>query len=228
MGLPVPIVLTRLDGARCLVVGGGAVAERKVDALLAGGATILVVSPAVTARLAAWSDQGRITHLPRAFCDEDMAGVFMAIAATDDRLVNARVARLAGERNILVNVADDPDAGNFHTAAVFRQGDLLIGVTTGGAGPAVAALVRRKLETLFGREYAELLDLLRALRPLVQREVPPGARRRLWRALASDQLLDWLRDGRPECARQYAERLIDAARPAAGALDDRTSEPAIR
>ena len=114
-----PLALTNLARVRCVVVGGGAVAERKVRDLLAGGACPAVISPALTAALAAWREQGRLAHVARAYQDGDLDGAFLAIAATDDRAANAAVAAEGARRGILVNIADDPPAGNFHTAARF-------------------------------------------------------------------------------------------------------------
>jgi siroheme synthase-like protein len=204
--------LTRLEGLRCVVVGGGQVAERKVEALLDTGARIEVISPSASAALVQWAAAGRITHIPRRFDDADVSGAFMVIAATNDRSTNEAVAWAGRQRNILVNVADDPKAGNFHTAAAVRQGDLLLAVSTGGASPAVAALVRRKLEAVFGHEYAELLAILGALRSRVTREVPEVERPKLWRQLASDEMLEWLRKGDGTRAMERAEELLAAVR----------------
>jgi siroheme synthase-like protein len=203
-----PIVLTNLQAARCVIVGGGQVAERKVEALLECGAQVVVVSPTVTERLQGWALEGHLVHIARAFEAGDLDGALLVFAATNSREVNASVARAGRELRSLVNVTDDPLAGDFHTAAAVRQGDLLLVVSTGGASPAVAALVRRKLLTMFGPEYAKLLELLGALRPRVLQEVPPRERPYIWRGLATDEVLGWLRAGDSERARVYAEELI--------------------
>jgi siroheme synthase-like protein len=210
-GQAYPIVLTNLQSARCVIAGGGRVAERKVVGLLEAGAHVVVVSPELTPRLQQLAHEGRLEYIPRAWEDNDLQGAFMVIAATNNRAVNAGVARAARNLGLLVNVADAPDEGNFNTAAAVRRGDLLLGISTGGASPAVSALVRRKAEATFGPEYAELLDLLRALRPRVTRAAPEQARQRIWRELASDQALDWIRAGNVERARRYAEDLIAQA-----------------
>jgi siroheme synthase-like protein len=189
-------------------VGGGQVAERKVEALLEAGAQVIVVSPTITVQLRRWVTEGRLGHVPRAFEDGDLEDALLVFAATDSREVNAAVERAARQERCLVNVADDPAAGDFHTTAAVRQGDLLLAVSTGGASPAVAALVRRKLLTMFGPEYAALLELLGALRPRVSRDVPPAERPHIWRSLATDEVLAWLRAGASERARAYAEELI--------------------
>jgi precorrin-2 dehydrogenase/sirohydrochlorin ferrochelatase len=207
-GKPYPIVLTNLQSTRCVVVGGGQVAERKVESLLECGAQVVVVSPTITERLQGWAAEGRLVHTARTFEAGDVDGALLVFAATNRREVNAAVAWAGREARALVNVADDPLAGDFHTAAAVRQGDLLLAVSTGGASPAVAALVRRKLLTMFGPEYAALLELLGALRPRVLHEVPPRERSRIWHSLATDEVLGWLRTGTGQRARAYAEELI--------------------
>src|SRR6185436_3796488 len=139
-----PLVLTNLAHARCVVVGGGRVAERKVRELLAGGARPLVISPLLTAALAAWHAAGQIEHMARCYQEGDLAGAFLVIAATDDSLVNRAVAAEGARRGILVNSAADPSAGNFHTPAAVRRGDLLLTVSTGGGSPALAAHIQRE------------------------------------------------------------------------------------
>lgn len=190
---PYPIALTQLAGVRCIVVGGGEVALRKVGALLDSGAQVEVISPALQPELAAWRDAGRIQHTARRYSQGDLAGALLVIAATDQRSVNAAVADEARARGLLLNVADDPAAGNFHTLAAVTRGEVLLAVSTGGASPALAALIRRKLETTFGPEYGVLAERLSALRREIGHRLPPTARARLWRALASEESLTLLR-----------------------------------
>lgn len=192
---PYPIALTRLAGLRCVVVGGGEVALRKVGALLASGAQVEVISPALQPQLAEWRDAGRLQHTARPYGAGDLQGAFLVIAATDRREVNAAVAIEAQQRGVLHNIADDPDAGNFHTLAAVQRGDVLLAVSTGGGSPALAAQIRRKLETTFGPEYGVLAARLGALRREIGHTLAPAVRTRLWRALASDEMLALIRAG---------------------------------
>src|SRR5580765_858273 len=107
-GKPYPIVLTNLDRARCVVVGGGPVAERKVEALLESAARVTVISPELTPRLATWVAEGQLVHIERVFDSADLADTTLVIAATGDPAVNAEVARAAHSARLLVNVVDDP------------------------------------------------------------------------------------------------------------------------
>ncbi len=208
IGKAYPIMLTKLRSSRCVVVGGGQVAERKVEGLLECDAQVVVVSPTLTDHLAEWVSDGRVAHVARAFEPSDLDGAVLAFATTNNREVNADVAAAACRAGCLVNVADDPAAANFNTAAAIRQGDLLLAVSTGGAAPAVAALVARKLRGAFGSEYAELLSLLARLRPRLLREVPRAKRPHISRSLATDEVLGWIRMGASDRVRRYAEELI--------------------
>jgi siroheme synthase-like protein len=223
-GTSYPIVLTHLDRTRCVVVGGGPVAERKIAALLDGAALVTVVSPDLTTRLRAWVEAGRLEHIGRNYDAGDLDGAGLAIAATDDPVVNDEVARAARRRGILINVADNPSAGNFHTVATVREGDVLVAISTGGDSPALAALLRRRIDALVGPEYAELLEILRAVRASALREFPASVRRRLSQDLASEEMLEWLRSGKRSLAEAYVATRIDAAR-AAGLNDGHAPEP---
>jgi precorrin-2 dehydrogenase/sirohydrochlorin ferrochelatase len=154
MQYPVNLVL---DGRACLVVGGGKVALRKVEGLVACGARVKVVAPRIAEEL---------RRVPGVTCDErpwdpaDMDGMWLVIAATDDPSVNRAVYE-AGERaGIWVNGADDPANCAFTLPSVVRRGDLQVAVSTGGRSPALATWLRRRLEGEIGPEYADLLDLL--------------------------------------------------------------------
>jgi precorrin-2 dehydrogenase / sirohydrochlorin ferrochelatase len=209
-----PLILTNLAHVRCVVVGGGAVAERKVGELLEGGARPHVISPQLTAQLAAWRDAGRIEHRARVYGGGELHGAFLVIAATGDRGVNAAIAEEGVGLGLLVNVADEPAVGNFHTAATVRRGDLLIAVSTGGASPALSARIRRELAERYGDEYARLLALLRRLRDGPARQLGPPQRASLWRGVVAGPVLGWLRGGEEARAEAYVCEQIAALREA--------------
>jgi precorrin-2 dehydrogenase/sirohydrochlorin ferrochelatase len=165
-----PIVLTDLSMARCVVIGGGAVAERKARQLIEAGARPTVISPAISEALAGWREAGQLEHIARAYAEGDLAGAALVIAATDDAAVNGLAAAEARRLGVLANIADDPGAGSFHTVATVRRGDLLISVSTGGASPGLAARLRRELEERYGPEYAELTRDAAARRPKAVRQ----------------------------------------------------------
>ena len=146
-----------LRGRRCLVVGGGEIGERKARTLLQSGAQVTVVSPAVTRGLAALATVGRIVERRRPFRRSDLRGCALAVAATGDPAVDDTVAALARRARVLVNVVDRPERCDFILPSVLQRGELQIAVSTGGRCPALAREIRRRLETLFGPEYTELV-----------------------------------------------------------------------
>jgi len=164
-----------IEDQPCLVVGGGAVGERKVRDLLAAGARVTVVSPALTPGLAALAARGKIRHLPVAFTPAQVEGMALVMAATDDPEVNARVSAAAQARAIWVNVADEPEHCTFIVPAQVRRGDLTLAISTGGASPALARRLREELQQHFGPEYGPYLDLLKRVRTrlLTERRAHP-------------------------------------------------------
>jgi precorrin-2 dehydrogenase/sirohydrochlorin ferrochelatase len=159
-----------IEDKPCLVVGGGAVGERKVLDLLAAGARVTVVSRTLTPELAALADRGEITYLPEDFRKSLVEGMALVMAATDDPQVNAQVSAAAQARAIWVNVADEPEHCTFIVPAQVRRGDLTLAISTGGASPALARQVREELQQHFGPEYGPYLDLLRRVRTRVLAE----------------------------------------------------------
>jgi precorrin-2 dehydrogenase/sirohydrochlorin ferrochelatase len=150
-------VFLDLRGRRCLVVGGGPVGERKVHELLECGASVVVVSPAVTPGLVDLAAHGRIERRARPFRRSDPRGCTLAVAATGNRRVDRAVAAMARRWRALVNVVDGREYCDVILPSVLRRGELQIAVSTGGRSPALAREIRRRLEGLFGPEYAELV-----------------------------------------------------------------------
>lgn len=140
-----PITLTRLVGARAVVVGGGAVGERKVRGLLAAGVDVTVVSPEATEQIQLWAEEGRIRWDARPYRSGDLDGAALAFAAADRREVNARVAGDARTGGILCNAADAPQEGDFHVPAVCRAPDVMVTVSTYGEDPARARRLRDRI-----------------------------------------------------------------------------------
>jgi precorrin-2 dehydrogenase / sirohydrochlorin ferrochelatase len=147
-----------LRGRRCLVVGGGRIAERKVHGLLECGARVTVVSPALVAGLTRLATAGRIDHRARAFRKVDVLRCVLVIAATSVAAVDDAVAETARRHGALVNAVDRPARCDFIYGSVLRRGQLQIAVSTGGRAPALAREIRRRLEAVIGAEYAALVD----------------------------------------------------------------------
>ena len=182
-----PYYMACLDvrGRDCLVVGGGRVAAEKAQGLLECAASVTVVAPEIDAEL---NESGAAIHR-RPFTDSDVVGRFLVIAATSDRRVNSAVSAAADRRQTLCNVADDPELCNFILPAVVRQGAIVIGVSTGGASPALAQRLRDDVAELVGPEHAELAERLAALRPWAREALPSyEARRDYFRRLVGEAL----------------------------------------
>jgi precorrin-2 dehydrogenase/sirohydrochlorin ferrochelatase len=201
-------VLLDLQGRRCIVVGGGPVAEGKVKALLEAEAEITVISPEVTEALQALADEGKIALLVRRYRPGDLAGAFLVVCATDDRGTHELVWQEAMACGILINVVDDPSRCTFIAPAVMRRGDLVVAISTSGKAPALAVRLRERLEKAFGDEYACFLELVGALRaPLAARWPNFEQRKALWYQLVDSDVLDLLRQGREMEARQRIKEI---------------------
>lgn len=158
-----PIFL-ELAGRSCLVIGGGPVAERKVEGLLRAGASVTVLSPTLNAPLEALAREGRIRHVGREYGTGDLAGHQLAFVATGDREVSAAVVREGREGGIWVNAADDPARCDFVLPAVLRRGHLVVAVGTGGSSPALTRTIREELEAYFTADYALLSQVVAEVR----------------------------------------------------------------
>jgi siroheme synthase-like protein len=204
-------LFVELEGRPCVVLGGGAVAERKVAALLDAGAVVTVVSPALSPALGALVSSGRIAHVARRYADGDLADAALAFAATDDGNVNAEVAREGRARGVWVNAADDPAHCDAILPAVFHRGAITVAVSTGGASPALARAVRERLEDALPEAYAPLAEVAATAR----RELRAAGRRASaqdWLAALDDGLGALLDGASPEeAARRLRRRLERAA-----------------
>jgi siroheme synthase-like protein len=163
-----------LRGRDCLVVGGGRVATEKVGGLLDCDADVTVVAPEIDGELEALD----VRVVRRPFTRSDVVGRFLVIAATDERAVSAAVSEAAAEQSTLCNVADDPELCNFILPAVVRRDPIVVGVSTGGASPALAKRIRDDIAERLGPEHAELARRLASLRPWAKRTLPTYEARR--------------------------------------------------
>jgi precorrin-2 dehydrogenase/sirohydrochlorin ferrochelatase len=185
----------KLKGRPCLVVGAGTIGEPKISSLIAAGASTRVIALNATAAVAEWARAGSIVWEARAFDFADLDGVFMVIAATNSRELNAAIFNEARQRNILCNVVDDPEYCDFYYPAVVRRGDLQLAISTNGQSPALAQRIRRELEVQFGAEYGEWLEQLGKIRQqLFGSKMNPEERRQLLHELASSAAFEEARN----------------------------------
>ena len=207
-------IMVDLTGRRCLVVGGGRVAERKVALLLDCGAAVDVVSPAATPKLTALASAGAIRLAARAVRSEDVFGAFMVFVATDDAAVNRAVAAEARGAGTLVNVADAPTSCNFLVPSVVRRGDLTIAISTAGGSPALAKRLRQRLEETIGPEYELFLAALRELRVQAHETIAdPVERQAIYRRAVGADLFDHVargdRKAMKSCIADLLRRTVD-------------------
>ncbi|MGQ0551263.1 MAG: precorrin-2 dehydrogenase/sirohydrochlorin ferrochelatase family protein [Armatimonadota bacterium] len=199
-----------LEARPCVVIGGGDVAEQKVLGLLEAGARVTVVSDQVTPRLDELAAQGLIQLTRRPYRRGDLDGMFLAIAAPDDRAVNREIWEDAEQHGTPLNAVDDLPHCNFIAPAIYRQGDLTLAISTAGKSPALAVRLRERLAALIGPEFGAFLDLLGDLRAEVAARVPGfAARTALWYRIVDSDAIEFVRRGDIAGARQRALQLLD-------------------
>jgi siroheme synthase-like protein len=181
-------VFLKLKGRRCLVVGGGAVAEAKVRSLLGSGADVYVVAPKATATLKQWAREGKLSWHAHSYQPSHLDGMFLVVVATSSRRLNERVSLEAARRRVLCNSVDDPAHCDFYYGAVVRRGPLQIAISTSGRSPALAQRLKREIAEQFGPEYGAWVEQLgEARRRLLAQAMNPKRRQQLLHRMASEE-----------------------------------------
>jgi len=195
-------ILLNIQGKKCLVVGGGEVALRKVQMLVEHGANVEIVSPTFCPQLNQLVKDGTIQAIHRDYETEDLNDVFLAVAATDDIKTNEKVATEARKIGILVNVVDKPDISDFIVPSYFRRGDIIVAVSTSGRSPALARKIRGELERDFKAEYAQLAVIASEVRnELKQRGITISGDD--WQEVLNlNSLIELIRQGKNQEARE--------------------------
>lgn len=185
-------VFLDLSGKKTVVIGGGTVAERKIEKLLECRALVHVISRELTPELHIRSKKGDIKHIGYEFDEGSFEDAFLIIVATDDKTLNQLVSGIARKRNILVNVADQPEECNFIVPSVIKRGDLQIAISTSGKSPAMAKKIREALSSQFGAEYESFLNMMANIRKQLLSEVTSGQedRARIFHELVDSGLLE--------------------------------------
>ncbi len=195
-------IFVEMTSRPCAVVGGGVVAERKVEALLNAGAAVTVISPRLTGAIRSWVAAGKVRHVGREYRPGDLSGFEIAFVATNDRKINPVVSQEARERGVWVNAADDPPHCDFILPSVLQRGDLVVAVATGGSSPALSRAIREELESYFTKNYGELTEVAAEVRrELKQRSVSPGAK--AWRQALGEGFRRLIAEGKREEAKAH-------------------------
>jgi len=200
----------------CLVVGGGEVAARKSALLLRAGARVTVLAPSLHAAFEADLAAARIAHRAASFRDEDLAGFVLAIAATEDETVNRAVAAAARARLIPVNVVDQPALCSFIMPSIIDRAPVIVAVSSGGASPVLARLLRARLETLIPAGYGRLAALAAVFRDQVKARFKPSERRRFWERVLQGPIAELVFAGREDAAHKALRETIADTRVVVG------------
>ena len=205
-----------LNDRPALVVGGGAVAERKTLALLEAGAAVTVGAPGLTPALAALAADGRIRHHPGRFDPAWLDAVWLVVAATDDTEVNREVSEAAEARRLFCNVVDDPALSSFQVPSIVDRSPVIVAISSSGVAPVLARRLRERIESLFDHTLGQLAGLAERYRQRIRAGHPDlGARRRFY---------DWLLDG-PVAGLLRQQRPDQAEAALAAALDQPCAPP---
>ena len=202
-------VYIQLREQPCVVIGGGKIAEGKVEGLLAAEAQVTVISPDLTHHLHNLAEKKQITYIERIYHPGDLSGAFMVICATDQAEINHQVWQEATANRQLVNVVDDTPRCNFIAPSILRKGDLTIAISTSGKAPALAVRLKERLQHELGPEYERFLELAGELREPLAQHVPDfETRKALWYELVDSEILDVLAHGDETAAREFISRVV--------------------
>ena len=196
----------------CLVVGGGEVAARKTALLLRAGGQVTVLSPVLTSAFDDYLVNGKVTHRTASFSAEEVAEYAVVIAATDDDSVNREVAAAAKAWRIPVNVVDQPALCSFILPSIIDRSPVIVAVSSGGASPVLARLLRARLETLIPAGYGRLAALAGLFRNQVKDRFKPAERRRFWERVLQGPIAELVFSGRDQDARKALQQAIDDTR----------------
>ena len=196
----------------CLVVGGGVIAARKVEALLRAGAKVTVVSPSLSPALKTHLSAGEITHLASSFEANHLNDCVLVVAATDDEIINKQISELAHKRNIPVNVVDRPELCSFIFPSIIDRSPVTVAVSTAGTAPVMARLLRARLETMIPSRYGRLAALAAHYRNTVKARFAKGAeRRRFWEDILQGPIAELVYSGKEEEAAHALQTALDKA-----------------
>lgn len=204
-----PIFL-KLKGRPCLIVGGGSVAARKTQQLLAAEAKVFLVAPEIEISLNKLKQEEKIHHLNQHYDESCLDNIELVVAATDDMQLNSEVAEHAKAKQILVNVVDNPSLGSFIMPSVVDRSPVIVAVSTGGASPVLARLLRARLETLIPSRYGKLASLIARFRDKVKQRFPDIKQRRyFWEHVLQGSVAEMLYAGQEKKALALLEKQLD-------------------
>jgi len=205
-------IFTEIRDKPCLVVGGGEVATRKVALLLKAYGDVSVVSPELSTELQAWVEQGKVHHIPREFQPQDLDTPILVIAATDATDVNQQISELAKQKRIPVNVVDNPALCSFIMPSIVDRSPVQIAISTGGASPVLARMIRTKLEGCIPAAYGRLGALVEKFRERVKARFSKVEQRRMfWESVLDGEVAERVFTGHEDEAEAELEKALASA-----------------
>jgi len=208
MNFRYPIFLD-LTGKKCVVTGEGYEVAGKVRVLAEASANVFYINPEAATEIRELVEGGLVQWETRGFLPQDLDDCFLIITSCPN---NAEIFRLAEERKVLCNAVDDPKHCRYSYGSVHRQGDLTIGISTNGVAPAVAVRLKQQFQKEIGPEYKELLEILRQLRPEINRRISAFQQRKdLWYQIVDSQALALLRASQRGSAQDLIHQFVEAA-----------------
>lgn len=206
-------VYLNLAGKRCVIFGGGRIAQGKIGALRQAGAIITVISPDATPGIRRAADEGAVDWIVRKYQPGDLEGSFIAVAATNVWYVNREIFEEAERLGVLLNVVDDPDLCSFIAPSIVKRDPVTLAISTGGASPALARKIRETLAGDPNLRWADLAPVLsEARKDIKERRVVVDPER--WQCCITEELLEMVQSGQPETAlEQLLARLLDGSHP---------------
>jgi uroporphyrin-III C-methyltransferase/precorrin-2 dehydrogenase/sirohydrochlorin ferrochelatase len=201
-----------VQGAACLVVGGGVIAARKAAMLLRAGALVHVVAPALATSMHEMAHDASVRYSAREYQSADLGDAHLVVAATTDRALNMRVSSEARAQRVPVNVVDDPELCTFIMPAIVDRSPLIVAISSAGASPVLTRLARGKIEAAIPTQFGPLAELCSALRSDVRMQLPDvQARRRFWETALEGSVAELAFAGRLQEAQRELRRLLAAA-----------------
>ena len=202
-------VFIKLKDQKCLVIGAGEIAARKIDLLARAGANITVIASSISHHVANLEHDCQLTLLQKRFTPTDVTGFKLVISATDNKQTNTEVANAAQAQDILVNVVDSPDLCSFIFPAIIDRSPIIAAVSSGGAAPVLARLLRAKIETIIPPAYGRLAHLAEGYRDTVKKLIKVPAQRRIfWENIFQGSVAELIFAGNDQSAEQQLQQAL--------------------
>lgn len=207
-------IFADLQQRPCVVVGGGTVAWRKTQMLLKAGADVRVIAPKLNAEFQAALAANQVSHLAETFEPHHLDGIFLAIAATERKAVNALVYQSANQRQVLVNVVDDTQRCSFIVPSIIDRSPIVVAISSSGKAPVLARMLREKIETLLPQHLGKMATIAGNFRDRLKQMVPDfSARRFFWEQAFNGRFAQLVEAGQPQAAEQELTRLSQTLKP---------------